>query len=92
MFSAVDHKWRFVQQVIRPLSQFDIRLTSADSTQLFLCAFVVTAPVATTLKIQHEARKRFVEEKVENFRKEIETIMGEESQSIDLSFAADNCF
>ena len=58
------------------------RWTSADASQLFLCAFVVTLPTATTLKITHDARKRKVEEDMRKFLEDIEKVTGDLNQSM----------
>lgn len=44
-----------------------------DACQLFLCAFVVTLPTATTLKITQEAKKQRLEESLTEFLAEIES-------------------
>jgi hypothetical protein len=37
------------------------RCTSVDASQLFLCAFVVTLPTATTLKVAYEVKRKALE-------------------------------
>jgi hypothetical protein len=38
-----------------------------DATHLFLCAFVVTLPTATTLKSKHEAKRKALEGEMQDF-------------------------
>ena len=41
--------------------------TSADATNLFLCGFVVTAPMATTFKITYKSKKKALEGRMNVF-------------------------
>jgi len=50
----------------------DARWTSADASQLFLCAFVIPIPFATTLKIKQDSRRRELEGEMAKFLKDLE--------------------
>jgi hypothetical protein len=58
----------------------DIRWTSANASQLFLCAFVVTLPMATTLKIKEDIRKRKLEEDMTSFLNDLELVLNKSGQ------------
>ena len=45
----------------------DVRSTSVDATQLFLCAFVVSLPTATTLKITYEVKRKALQREMQEF-------------------------
>ena len=51
----------------------DGRWTSADGSQLFLCAFLITLPVATTLRVKEDSRKRKLED-MNNFLKDLDYV------------------
>ena len=59
----------------------DFRWTSADASQLFLCAFVVTLPMATTLKVKEDIRKRKLEEDMSEFLKDLEQVFERSGQN-----------
>jgi len=61
----------------RTIRKPDDRLTSADATHLFLCGIIVTAPVATTLKITHEMRRKRVEASIQEFMRQTDFILGD---------------
>ena len=52
----------------------DGRWTSADASQLFLCAFLITLPVATTLRVKENSRKRRLEEDMNHFLRDLDRI------------------
>ena len=58
------------------------RWTSADASQLFLCAFLVTIPTATTLKITHDTKKRKLQDDMQTFLIDLQTISAELDKGI----------
>src|SRR2546423_974111 len=60
---------RFIQ---RMRWNSDRRWTSADATQLFLYAFIVTLPTATTMKLAYEAKRKALGNRMEDFLAQIE--------------------
>lgn len=68
--------------IIPRLQSLIFRWTSADAMQLFLCAFVVTFPLSTTLKITQEAKRRKLKEDVNKLIKDIEHLSEESYQGI----------
>lgn len=84
MFFVPYHRRQFISlSNIVKLPLLIFRWTSADASQLFSCAFVVTLSTATTLKITHDARKRKVEEDMRKFFEDIERVTGNLNQSIN---------
>ena len=59
----------------------NIRWTSADASRLFLCAFAVTVPVATTLKYKESDRKRKLEEDMSKFLQDVDLALMNSGQN-----------
>jgi len=72
VFFAYNHrgrrcKIRQVSITIEKTWSTDVRYTSVDATHLFLCAFVVSLPTATTLKIKYEAKRKALQGGMQEF-------------------------